>query len=319
MKHTILVVACVLLSAGPTFAGQRAKTGDPVTGSWTGQMASSDDERQPIQVELKFDGRTLVGLVTGPPYPGDITAGTFNPDTGALTFTVVVRDERKTVVEFTGALKEQTAAGRFVMNGHEGTFQLARQTPAASAAIAASLPKAGSRTREQMEADFQAHKGDFDYLLGDWEFTAHSKEYPNFKGLWSAVRLDDGQILDEYRIVGDKGETYYVTSTLRNYNKALERWELIGADAGTGLQDFGTGRRVGAEMQIEQKFGVSSGKPSTWKIRYYNITPESFSWSADRSTDAGKTWVKDYQVIEARRIGPARSLAPLTKKGGDAR
>ena len=28
------------------------------------------------------------------------------------------------------------------------------------------------RTPEQIEASFQAHKGDFDYLLGDWEFNS---------------------------------------------------------------------------------------------------------------------------------------------------
>jgi hypothetical protein len=167
------------------------------------------------------------------------------------------------------------------------------------------------RTPEQIEASFAAHKGDFDYLLGDWTFTAESKEYGKMRGYWSAVRLDEGQILDEYRIVGDKEETYYVTTTLRNYNKFMDRWELIGADAGSGLQDFGTGRRTGTEMHIEQRFGVASGRPAVWKIRYYDIQPDRFSWTADRSVDGGKTWVKNHQHIEARRIGPARALAPL--------
>ena len=167
------------------------------------------------------------------------------------------------------------------------------------------------RTPEQIKASYEAHKGDFDYLLGDWEYTAESKEHGKFQGYWSAVRLDEGQILDEYRVVGDAGETYYVTSTLRNYNSVLDRWELVGADAGTGLQDFGTGRKVGSEMHIEQKFGVMSAQPSTWRIRYYNIRPDSFSWTADRSIDDGKTWVTKHQTIEARRIGPPRSLGPL--------
>ena len=71
----------------------------------------------------------------------------------------------------------------------------------------------GKRTPQQMQASYDAHKGDFDYLLGDWEFSAVSREFGNFRGYWSAVRLDGGQILDEYRVVGDKGETFYVTST----------------------------------------------------------------------------------------------------------
>jgi hypothetical protein len=167
------------------------------------------------------------------------------------------------------------------------------------------------RTPQQMQASYDAHKGDFDYLLGDWEFSAVSGEYGNFRGYWSAVRLDEGQILDEYRIVGDKGETFYVTSTLRGYNKVLDRWELVGMDAGNGLQDVGTGRRIGAEMHIEQRFGVMSDQPSTWKIRYYDIQADRFSWIADRSTDGGKTWQAKHQTIEARRIGPPRSLGPL--------
>lgn len=169
----------------------------------------------------------------------------------------------------------------------------------------------GKRTGEQIQASFEAHKNEFDYLLGDWEFTAESREYGKFRGYWSAVRLDEGQILDEYRVVGDKGETYYVTTTLRNFNGALDRWELVGADAGTGLQDFGTGRKEGAEMRIEQTFGLAAGNPSVWRIRYYDIRPNGFSWTADRSTDAGATWVKAFQQIEARRIGPPRSMPPL--------
>ncbi len=180
---------------------------------------------------------------------------------------------------------------------------------------------AAKRTAEQIMASFEAHKGEFDYLLGDWEFTAESSEHGKFGGYWSATRLDEGQILDEYRVVGDGGETYYATTTLRNYNGALDRWELVGADAGRGLLDFGTARREGAEMHIEQTFGVAAGTPSVWRIRYYDIRPDRFSWTADRSNDGGKTWEKKHMQIEARRIGPARSMGPLApaKKRDQAR
>jgi hypothetical protein len=178
-------------------------------------------------------------------------------------------------------------------------------------APAASAQTTEKRTAEQIQASFDAHKGEFDYLLGDWEFTAESREHGKFRGYWSAVRLDEGQILDEYRVVGDKGETYYMTTTLRNYNGALDRWELVGADAGRGLQDFGTARREGSEMRIEQTFGVAAGTPSVWRIRYYDIQPDRFSWTADRSTDGGKTWEKNHMQIEARRLAPARFLGPL--------
>jgi len=178
------------------------------------------------------------------------------------------------------------------------------------ALLAAQTP-ANKMTEKELQASFDAHKGDFDYLLGEWEFTSVSKEYGPGKGFWTAVRLATGQILDEFRLVGDNRETWYVTSTLRSYNAGLDRWELVGMVEGGGLQDVGTAQRVGGEVHIEQKFGVAAGNTSILRIRYYNIQPDRFSWTADRSTDGGKTWSKENQKIEAHRIGPARSLDAL--------
>lgn len=182
-----------------------------------------------------------------------------------------------------------------------------------SALIAAPLSAQTARTDEQIKAAYDAHQGDFDYLLGDWQFTAVSKQWGNLHGFWSAARLPQGaEILDEYRVVGDSGETYHVSNTLRVYNAVLDQWELVTTEGGSGMQDRGTGHKVGNEMHIEQRFGVMSPSPSLWRIRYYNIRPDGFSWAAARSTDDGKTWVADYLTIEARRIGPARPMAPMT-------
>ena len=183
----------------------------------------------------------------------------------------------------------------------------------AALASAAVGQTAAKKTPEQLQALFAQHKSDFDYLLGDWEFTADNKQYGKSNGRWSAVRLATGQILDEYRLVDDKGATFYVTATIRNYDVIHDRWELIGMDDRNGLQDFGTAQRVGQEMHIEQKFGVAGGNPTTMRIRYYNIQANSFSWAGDQSTDNGKTWVKDQLRIEAKRIGPARTLPQLAK------
>ncbi len=175
----------------------------------------------------------------------------------------------------------------------------------------------------QAAARSLAHQADFDYLLGDWEFTSVSKEYGSGRGFWSAVRLPEDEggaiVLDEYRVVGDSGETYYVTRTLRAYNANLDRWELISTNGASGLQDVGTGQRVGAEMHIEQRFGVGGPTPSLWRIRYYDIRPDRFSWTADRSIDEGRTWSTAHLTIEARRIGPRRAMSPLAPARRPAR
>ena len=172
----------------------------------------------------------------------------------------------------------------------------------------------GQATAEQIQAASKMHAHDFDYLLGDWEFTAVNREHGKFRGYWSAVQLaDTGQIMDEFRVSNDNGETYYVTTTLRAYNGMLDQWELVSVDnRATGLKNIGTGHRVGSEMHIEQKFGFGTATAWTSRIRYYDIRPDRFSWNSDRSLDNGKTWIKDFQQIEAHRIGPPRALEPLT-------
>jgi hypothetical protein len=301
MKLRMLCLVCcaVLFQAlVPAQTAQAPAPADPVSGNWGADGATF--------LELKYDG---TAAVTGTAiWRGDgreprrtpIAKGRFDPMTGALTLEgeAIGPDGATHRYLIEGTVTGEKMTGTYSVGGEKGAFTFARQAGA-------------PRTADQLAASYEAHRGDFDYLLGDWAFTVDSKEHGKGRGFWSAVRLADGQILDEYRIVGDQGETYYVTTSLRNYNRAQERWELIGADAGGGLQDFGTARRVGAEIHIEQTFGVTSGMPSLWKIRYYDIRPDRFSWTADRSNDNGKTWEKDHQRIEARRIGPPRTLEPL--------
>lgn len=171
-------------------------------------------------------------------------------------------------------------------------------------------------TAERFQKLLQQHRGDFDYLIGDWRFEARNSDYGKFSGVWSAVKLATGNgshVLDEYRIVGDGGETYFVSSTLRVYNPMIDKWELVSAHETSGLKDLGTAARVGSEMHIEQTFGTTRGPAEQWRIRYHDIRPDAFRWAADRSKDGGRTWEREYRTLEARRTGPARTLDPLTR------
>ena len=266
-----------------------AQAPDPISGKW-----GSDGN---TFLDLTYDGRSAItGTVTwrgdGKELSMPITGGTFDSKKRAFRIEGAGEgpDGRTGPFTIQGVVTGEVVRGTYTFAGKSGDFSFDRLNGA---------------------------QKEFDYLLGDWEFTSEDKEYGKLRGYWSAVKLAEGQILDEYRVVGDNGETYYVTSTLRNYNKFLARWELIGSEPGSGLQDFGTAKRVGNEMHIEQKFGVAGGSPSMMRIRYYNIRPDAYSRAGDPSTDRGKTWVKTHRTIEARRIGPTRtlpSLAPARNK-----
>ena len=164
-----------------------------------------------------------------------------------------------------------------------------------------------------MDTRVAAHRTDFDYLLGDWEFTGHNSD-GEFHGRWSARKLSEtGQIFDEFRILGPSGETYFVSSTLRSYNAVDDRWDLVSVEhRAMGLRNIGTGHRTLDTVYVLQAFGAGTSLSWTSRIRYYDIKPDRFSWVSDRSLDGGKTWILNYQRIEAHRTGPARSMAPLT-------
>lgn len=169
---------------------------------------------------------------------------------------------------------------------------------------------------DAVKAPPDAHAADFDYLLGDWEFSGVNVQYGKLHGYWSVARLNNPrQIVDEYRVVGPKGEIYYSTTTLRSFNDRLDEWELVSMEDGSGLQNVGTGRKEGSEMHITQKFMGPNGSFSTLRIRYFDIGADNFRWTADRSSDDGKTWTKNFQTLEVKRIGPARILPSLIQAG----
>ncbi|HWA15327.1 MAG TPA: hypothetical protein VG817_02780 [Gemmatimonadales bacterium] len=165
--------------------------------------------------------------------------------------------------------------------------------------------------RKEVDRRVAAHQADFDYLLGEWQFSSVSQQWGPGGGVWTAVKLEGGQVLDEYRVLGDSGQTWYVTHTLRAYNAVKDQWDMMGLEYGAGLASSGSARRVGNEVHIEQQFVNPSGPTGILRITYYDITPDSFRWKADRSIDGGKTWVTKWLTIEATRTGPPRAFAPL--------
>ena len=72
------------------------------------------------------------------------------------------------------------------------------------------------------------------------------------------MRLVEGEeVVDDYRVVGEHGETYEPSPTITSFNAVLDQWELISVDKGKGLHGFGTGGREGGERKLN--FPVDTG------------------------------------------------------------
>lgn len=127
MKIRLLTIALSLLfSASAVFAQGRAAKGDPLSGTWTGELTAGERNRSIILV-LKFDGKTKVtGTFTGMPNPGEVKSGTFDSKTGALKLDLGIEGDSAVRLTFEGTVAKDKASGR-VSGEASGEFKLARK------------------------------------------------------------------------------------------------------------------------------------------------------------------------------------------------
>jgi hypothetical protein len=183
---------------------------------------------------------------------------------------------------------------------------------AISVSLLGSAPAVAQPTMNRdaaLQAALEAHQHDFDYLLGDWSFVAKNRQGGSFHGHWIAERLPGGQILDEFRIESPSGA--HSVFTVRAYNAALGRWDIVTLNRVAGLGHVGTAQKVGTEIVADQNVGSEDAHPTIWHIRYHDISASHFLWDADQSYDAGKTWDRDFMTIEAHRVAPPHTFGSL--------
>jgi len=131
IRRSCAVLCCLLLSA--TFAlaqskGSKGAKADPITGTWTGELAPADSPRaRPITMELKFDGTSAVtGTMSGMPNPADVKRGTFDPKTGALKLELGKSGEPAVLLTLAGTVTKGMASGK--LTGEvAGEFKLTKK------------------------------------------------------------------------------------------------------------------------------------------------------------------------------------------------
>lgn len=120
---------CVVPITAQSRAGKRAAPGDPLTGTWSGELAPQNVERPAnVTLDLKFDGKRAVsGTITGFPSPGDVKVGTFDPKTGALTLRLGKTGDSTVLIVLEGTVVKGTASGRLSGEAGDGEFKLTKK------------------------------------------------------------------------------------------------------------------------------------------------------------------------------------------------
>ncbi|HUZ65015.1 MAG TPA: hypothetical protein VMU82_15020 [Acetobacteraceae bacterium] len=139
--------------------------------------------------------------------------------------------------------------------------------------------------------------GLYGWLIGQWEMdaTMHGDDGTRHRGrgeIHFAWALEGRAIQDVWILPG----VFYGT-TLRIYDPGLDAWHILWSDP---LRQFYT-RQIGRAQgpDIVQEGRNDAGDAVRW--RFIDITPDSFRWLGERSTDGGKTWQLQADFL-ARRV-----------------
>jgi uncharacterized damage-inducible protein DinB len=104
----------------------QAAPAQTVAGQWSGKMGQSPERQVAVFMDIKVNGASLSGRVTGPELtPGTIRKGTYDAKSGAVTFEVLV-DGDGTVVNFEGKFARDSISGRVGSTDQSGMFSLGR-------------------------------------------------------------------------------------------------------------------------------------------------------------------------------------------------
>lgn len=151
---------------------------------------------------------------------------------------------------------------------------------------------------------------DFDFTLGEWDadvihYGPGGEVAQELKGSWSARSSFGGKVIEDHFIQQVDGVDDAAAFTLRTYCQETKRWEMAFLWAGqpaTGMLAF-VGNRVGKEMHLNLQQMGPEGLVIVVRIRFFDITEDSFSWENSASADNGLTWAPRISLKLHRRKG----------------
>lgn len=152
----------------------------------------------------------------------------------------------------------------------------------------------------------------FAFLVGQWEVSVTPKVNslaarihgsPKYLGTWKAWRaFDRFGIEDELRIMDRSGNPNSLTHTLRFYDATQAKWTLTSLDVYRSRLSNAAAELRGSELMVTSTGRDAEGKAYILRARFFDITPNSFRYQADRSFDSQRTWETGVLTMEARRV-----------------
>ena len=122
----ICLVACIAIAV-PMVAQNKGAGADAISGTWTGDWGPSRYDRNPVTVDLKWDGKALTGTVNPGPNAVAIKIGAFDAKTNTVHLEADARGRGQTfhyVID--GKLSNNTLSGSWNHDNRKGDFKITK-------------------------------------------------------------------------------------------------------------------------------------------------------------------------------------------------
>jgi hypothetical protein len=118
----VLIALSGCASRGPTTMV------DPVTGKWEGKWGPSPDRQTEVVLELKWDGSHLTGTINPGSRAIEISKGTFDPGTNAISMELDSTNNRGETDHYAiqGKVDGNKMSGTWTRNNGSGDFHITK-------------------------------------------------------------------------------------------------------------------------------------------------------------------------------------------------
>jgi hypothetical protein len=128
MRNLQSILLAVLLAA-MLFSVPLLAADNPLSGTWTGDWGPTPTHRNPVAVELKWDGKNLTGNVNPGPNAVELKKATFDAQTNAIHLEADASSRRGGQIHYVidGKVEGSTMTGTWNHDNLKGDFKITKK------------------------------------------------------------------------------------------------------------------------------------------------------------------------------------------------
>ncbi len=136
----------------------------------------------------------------------------------------------------------------------------------------------------------------FNFWVGTWKAKYDEGDGVKEHGTNTIDKILDGTVIREtFELISGNNAGFKGTS-ISVYQPQTKKWKQAWADNQGGYFDL-EGEFIGEKRIFKTKVIERGGQKVQQRMVFYDITPRSFTWDWELSTDGGQTWALSWRIF----------------------